>query len=275
VGDEEPVAAMAVAAVLADAVREALGPGSSPLPPDGPLGLRTPDVAVAGSAVLVGVGGIGVYTATALAARGCSLCLVDFDRVEESNLNRQGLFTAADASARDCKSLAAREILTHLFPDARVSADVRRVGGEYCDALARLPVQPDALLSAVDNASTRLVLQGLGRDRGLPVIQAGTAMFAADCFTQGARGPLLDEQMHGALTQAAARETSADRRGGCAGDPSYVVPGMMAGALLAHRFVQVCAGQEDVPPIHWRSGGLPAEPRSLVDDLHSHELTLQ
>jgi hypothetical protein len=83
---QDPVAALALAALLADAVRETLCPlAGGLLPPEGPLGLHQPPAAVPGGAVLIGVGGIGVYAAAALAALGCNLHLIDFDRVEESN----------------------------------------------------------------------------------------------------------------------------------------------------------------------------------------------
>src|SRR5262249_297889 len=162
------------------------------------------------------------------------LHLIDFDQVEESNLNRQGLFTRSDVQNRSPKSLAARQALARLFPQVRLSAEVRRVGADYQAELARRKPRPAAPLSAVDNARTRLVMQSVGHGLKLPVVQCGTDLFAADCFTQEAAGRLLDEQMHGALSKAAAGEVPRDRPGGCAADPSYVVPGMMAAALMAY-----------------------------------------
>jgi molybdopterin/thiamine biosynthesis adenylyltransferase len=280
---DHPAVALAVASVLADAVRETLCPlHEGLLPLDGPLELRPPrspgadggtTPAAPGCAVLVGAGGIGVYAATALAATGHHVHLVDFDRVEETNLNRQGLFTPGDAARRAHKSRAAHRALGRLIRGAPLSSEVRRVDAGYREVLASFEPRPTALLSAVDNARARLVLQEIGAELGLPVIQGGTDTFAADCFTQMPGGTSLDEQMHGALSAAAGREgRPRHRRGGCAGDPSYVVPGMLAGALMAHRFVGLQAGLDEGSPIRWRTGSLPVVQRSVTDGFAFPEL---
>jgi molybdopterin/thiamine biosynthesis adenylyltransferase len=273
---QEPITAMALAAVLADATRQVLCPLDGDLwPPGGSLDWQLPkNRARLGRAVVVGVGAIGTYLATLLAVLGFEQHLVDFDQVEDSNRNRQGLFTRGDAHNRAYKSLAAKDALMRLFPGARLSAGVRRVGVNFQAALNRS--QPNfALLSAVDNAQSRLLLQSLGRDLGLPVIQGGTSIHAADCYVQGVHGLLLDEQMHGALKMAAMQDERTDRRGGCAVDPSYVVPGMMAGALMAYQFIQMCALGHDLSPLHWRSGSLPQQQRSPTDGWQFDELPLE
>jgi molybdopterin/thiamine biosynthesis adenylyltransferase len=262
-GCEDPVAAMLAAGLLADAAREMLCPlrGGS-VPPDGWAAIGPP-VAPLGRVVLVGVGGIGVYAAAALAAVRCPIHLVDHDRVELTNLNRQGLFTSGDVRDSAPKAIAARTALLRLFPRADVTAEVRQVGLDFGEYLAA--ARPSVILSAVDNARTRVVLQELGREAGIPVVQGGTDIFAADCFTQGVTGPSLDVQMHGALSTAAAREGGRARAGGCAADPSYVVPGMVAGALTARRCLQVVRRAGGLPPIRWRAGLLPADQGGPAD----------
>jgi molybdopterin/thiamine biosynthesis adenylyltransferase len=265
-GEQSPIVAMALAAVLIDVVRETLCPLAGGLwPPEGGLGFQSPRASRSTRALLVGIGGIGVYAAVALAAAlGADLHLHiwDFDSVEESNLNRQGLFTRTHAWDRAPKASAARDVLARLFPRVRLSAEVRRLAPGDGNRLDRMLSRPAALLSAVDNAPTRLLLQALGADLGLPLIQGGTDTFAADCFTQGLNGPTLDDQMHGALSAAATREVPRSQPGGCAADPSYVVPGMMAGALMAHRLT-LLEPHSQLPPIRWRSGCLPVEQRDL------------
>ena len=60
---------------------------------DGQLALMNSKVAI------VGLGGIGCPTATYLTSSGIGqLCLIDFDSVSLSNLNRQVLFTENDIS---------------------------------------------------------------------------------------------------------------------------------------------------------------------------------
>jgi molybdopterin/thiamine biosynthesis adenylyltransferase len=261
---QDPVTALAVAALLVDAVRERLSPLAGRLvPPEGCLGWDSSGrLSEQTSNLLVGVGGVGVWAAIALAAafgERLHLHLCDFDTVATENLNRQALFTEDDAIAHAPKADAAARSLARIFPSARLSSQVSRVGRDCAAHVEQLSPRPTAILSAVDNAETRLVLQDLGREAGLPVIQGGTATFAADCFTQAVGGRLLDEQMHGALSTAAGRERHENRLpGGCAVDASYIVPGMLAGAFMAYRVGQL--GQEGCsPPIRWRLGDLPVE----------------
>ncbi len=262
---QPPVVSMLLASMLADAVRELLMPSSRTNgSAAGSIGLNTPTVVPGGSCVVVGVGGVGVYAATLAAASGCRVVLVDMDHVESSNLNRQGLFTAEDASNHRYKSEAACDALTRLFPRTRIESIVHRVDRGSLDVLRH--TNPSVILSAVDNAAARLALSLLGRELDVPVIQGGTDVFAADCFTQERGGRALDEQMWGALSAAGARETS-PRAAGCAVDPSYVVPGMVAGALMAHRLFQVCEPYRGLQPIRWRAGCLPVEQRSLDNDI--------
>jgi molybdopterin/thiamine biosynthesis adenylyltransferase len=263
------VIALVVAALLVDAVRERLSPlAGGLLPSQGWLGLnRSGRSTERGSILLVGVGGVGVWAAIALAAeRGdqLHLHLCDFDVVATENLNRQALFTEDDAVARVPKADAAIRSLARIFPQVQLVSEVGRIGLEDAARLVALSPRPTAILSAVDNAATRLVLQELGGKLGLPVIQGGTATFAADCFTQTMDGPLLDDQMHGALRAAADRESRESRLpGGCAVDASYIVPGMLAGAFMAYRLGQLGPGQESgLPAIRWRLGDLPVDSRN-------------
>jgi tRNA A37 threonylcarbamoyladenosine dehydratase len=265
---EEPIVALAVSALLADAVRVLLGglPNDSLLA-EGCLAwefstgaANTPSH---GGAVLVGVGGIGVYVATLLAACGHAALLVDFDRVEESNRNRQGLFTRDDTTERLDKAVVARSAIKRFFPQAQVLSSVQHVDSGFRATIEQMRPYPAALLSAVDNARTRLVLQDLGQTTGLPVVQGGTDVFGADCFTQAVGGLLLHELMHGVLCESAEREEQAAKRNrGCAVDPSYVVPGMIAGAMIARRYEQLLfrsKGSRPVQPIRWRQAALPCE----------------
>lgn len=168
------------------------------------------------------------------------------------------------------KTDAARDAIMRFFPWAHVLSSVRRVDSTFAATLQRVCPRPAAVLSAVDNARTRLALQGVGKQLGLPVVQGGTDVFGADCFTQVVGGPLLDEQMHGVLSDAAACEDQAPQRNhGCAVDPNYVVPGMIAGAMLARRFEELLPRPDDSrtwPPIRWRQGSLPRETESAKND---------
>ena len=265
-GGQDAVVSLALAAILADAAREAICPVlGGRYPGSGNLELTAPRPEPGQSVLLVGAGGIGVYAALAAVLLGYRLHVVDFDRVEQSNLNRQGLFTAAEVERGALKSEAIRDSLLRLFPRAQVSAAVERVTGNFAGRIESL--QPSLILSAVDNAATRLTLQDLGAELEIPVVQGGTDVLAADCYTQTAGGPLLDVQMRGALSKARAGEAAEVRRGSCSTEPSYVVPGMVAAGLMARRMAQLSGPAEEMPPLHWRSGCLPVEERSPSHDV--------
>jgi len=263
-GEDHPIPAMMAAALATDEFRQMLNPlaGLS----DRELGVAkvtSIEYAPAGRVIVAGVGGIGVYAAVLLASCGVPLVLVDGDNVELTNLNRQGLFTATDAARRLSKAGAAANRLKRLFPGSRIDAEalwLDEKAADFCRGLA-----PAAIVSAVDNAATRLLLSRFGTELERPVVQAGTDVFSADCFVQDPGGPTLDEQMSGALERAASAE-AAPRRGGCAANPSYVVPGMLAGAFATARVLAVMAGVRALPSLHWRSGALPSERREIRDE---------
>ncbi len=77
---------------------------------------------------IVGVGGLGTWTAAALACSGVGhLTLVDDDRVELSNLNRQFLYRTSDVGR--LKVEAAADALTAFDPALRSRALAERVAG--------------------------------------------------------------------------------------------------------------------------------------------------
>ena len=87
-----------------------------PLQPTGPPAAQVGDAGQrrlgAASALVVGCGALGTHTADALARAGVGhMLLVDRDIVEWSNLQRQSLFTEADAAAGLPKAVAARQRL--------------------------------------------------------------------------------------------------------------------------------------------------------------------
>jgi hypothetical protein len=258
------VVAPIMAGILVDAARVTICPlPNDVLPEEGRPGLLTPsELPRDGTIVLVGAGGIGVYAATVLAALGLRIHIEDFDTVAFTNLNR-GLFSTSNARERTLKSEAAAAVLSNLFPQAHITAGASQVDVTYWQQLAKMQPPVCGILSAVDNAKSRKVLEQLGNRIGAPVVQGGTDTFAADVFTQDVDGPSLDQQMHGALSAAASRESGLRQPGGCAARPIYVVPGMIAGGLMAYRLIGLLLGRKRLPPARWRVGTLPVHTRIM------------
>ena len=118
--------------------------------------------------VLIGAGGLGSPAALYLAAAGVgTLGLVDCDRVELSNLQRQVLFDAA-AIGR-LKTEAARERLLALNPDIEVIAHTLTLRAD--NALAVLGGY-DLVLDGTDRLSTRYVVNDACVLLGKPLVSA-------------------------------------------------------------------------------------------------------
>jgi bacteriocin biosynthesis cyclodehydratase domain-containing protein len=97
--------------------------------------------------VVLGVGGLGGWSALSLACCGIGeMLLVDGDRVEESNLNRQVLYTESDIGR--LKVEAAAERLGAFNSRMRLETVPERVDGEA--AIAELIERYDLVIDAAD-----------------------------------------------------------------------------------------------------------------------------
>ncbi len=121
--------------------------------------------------LIVGCGALGTHAADALARAGVgTLWLVDRDVVEWSNLQRQVLFTEADARAGTPKAAAAAARLREVNADCRVVAHTADCSVAFLDAL---PAVPDLVLDGTDNFPTRYLLNDWCRARQRAWIYAG------------------------------------------------------------------------------------------------------
>lgn len=108
----------------------------------------------AGRVLLIGAGGLGNAAAAYLVAAGVGeLCVVDFDRVDESNLGRQFLFGPADIGELKIEVLARR--LAEINPHTHVRQVPVRVDTGNVDELVG---SADIVLDGSDNFRTRLVV---------------------------------------------------------------------------------------------------------------------
>ncbi len=103
------------------------------------------------SVLLIGTGGLGAPLSMYLAAAGVGrLGLVDFDRVDLTNLQRQVLFTTSDIGRP--KLDAARDRLTALNPHIRIDTYEERLSA---DNALRLFRDYDIIVDGTDNFPTR------------------------------------------------------------------------------------------------------------------------
>ena len=124
--------------------------------------------------LVIGSGGIGSPVIQYLAAAGCGrLTIVDDDRVDLSNLQRQTLFATADVGRS--KAEAAAEMVTRLNPHVVVRAVVSRADAENIALL--LEDEPSVIVDGCDNFDTRLLVADAALSRRIPLVSAAVGRF--------------------------------------------------------------------------------------------------
>jgi molybdopterin-synthase adenylyltransferase len=124
-----------------------------------------------GRVLIVGVGGLGSWVAELLARAGVGfLRLVDDDRVELANLQRQSLYDEEDANRRLLKVEAAARRLARVNCDCVVEAIARRADRFNIDHLV---ADIDVVIDGTDNFATRFLLNDACVTAGRPWIFAG------------------------------------------------------------------------------------------------------
>ncbi len=120
-------------------------------------------------AAIIGCGGLGTNIAVHLAGMGIGrLILIDFDRVERSNLNRQFFFTPADVGGAKCDLLAAR--LRAYAPDCAIEQYSQKI---TCTKDLSVAQGADILLAAVDGNDARRVLNDYCTQQKKPLVNGG------------------------------------------------------------------------------------------------------
>lgn len=122
---------------------------------------------------LIGCGGLGCNVSVHLAGAGTGkIILCDFDCIEESNLNRQFLYTVSDIGKSKCRTL--KERLSAYAPKTEFTAVERKICRESDLAFA---LDCDLMILAVDNNETRSVVNRFCLKNRIPVIDGGISGF--------------------------------------------------------------------------------------------------
>ncbi len=133
----------------------------------------------AGSVLVVGAGGLGSPAALYLAAAGVGrLGLVDFDRVDLSNLQRQVLFDTG--SIGEPKSTAARDRLAALNPEIRIDAHQQRLTAR---TIGPLFADYDVIVDGTDRLGVRYLVNDACVLMGKPLVSAAIHRFEGQAMT--------------------------------------------------------------------------------------------
>ncbi|MCX6011026.1 MAG: HesA/MoeB/ThiF family protein [Chloroflexi bacterium] len=128
---------------------------------------------------IAGVGGLGSVTATYLAAVGVGVIrIVDHDKVELSNLNRQILHRDEDIGKKKVDSAAKR--LKSINPEVKIEA----VAEKMTEAnISELVTGFDLIVDAMDNLPTRYLLNKIAIDKEIPFFHGAVNGFEGRAMT--------------------------------------------------------------------------------------------
>lgn len=135
---------------------------------------------MAGRVLVVGAGGLGAPVALYLAAAGVgTLGLVDMDRVDLSNLQRQVIHFTADVGRLKTESAAAK--LADLNPGVRVVAIPERL--DAANAGRILGAGWDFVVDGTDNFAAKFLINDACVLAGLPYSHGGILRFEGQTMT--------------------------------------------------------------------------------------------
>jgi molybdopterin/thiamine biosynthesis adenylyltransferase len=194
--------------------------------------------------VLVGAGGLNSWAGLGLARGGArSICVIDDDRVDRTNLSRQ-FFDADDLGRLKGKALAKK-----LARQAVGGATVTGIGLRFEEALETYPLPADIFVAGVDNNKCRMQVILEARRRNIPAVFTMLSRDGMRCqaFLQGASP--LDPCLWCALPDL---------------DPEQVAPcasAIISSCLMAAAFTiffthRAIMGWGSIPFFNWREGDL-------------------
>jgi adenylyltransferase/sulfurtransferase len=130
---------------------------------------------------IVGVGALGCLSATMLTRAGVgSLTLIDRDIVETTNLQRQLLFTEADAKSQQPKATAAAEHLRKINSEIQIHSYVEDLTARNID---RLLGDTSVIVDGLDNFHTRYLLNDYAIKNDVPYMFAGVIAGQGNAMT--------------------------------------------------------------------------------------------
>ena len=147
------------------------------------IGINGQEKIACARVLCVGAGGLGSPALLYLAAAGIGhIGIIEFDRVDESNLQRQVLFTTDGVGQP--KAVQAKERLNALNPEIEITIYEDELNAENA---ADLFQTYDIILDGTDNFETKFLINDLGLKYNIPFTIAGI---------QGFEGQLISVDPH-------------------------------------------------------------------------------
>ena len=116
--------------------------------------------------MIIGCGAVGSFAIEALARSGIgNLLLIDFDNVEETNVNRQ-LF-ALDSTIGQPKVNVAKQRIQDISKDIKV--DIKNI---FFDENTNLNIKPDFVIDAIDTVKSKIAIYKWCQKNNIPFISS-------------------------------------------------------------------------------------------------------
>jgi adenylyltransferase/sulfurtransferase len=181
--------------------------------------------------LIVGAGGLGSPAALYLAAAGVgTIGLVDFDAVDETNLQRQILYGTGDVGKPKLDAAASR------LRDVNPLVEIERVDRPFCPANALALVRSfDVVVDGTDNFPTRYLVNDACVMTGTPNVYGSVSRFEGQAAVFAAPGGPCYRCLHPEPPPADLIPNCAD--GGVLG----VLPGLI-GTIQATEAIKLIAG---------------------------------
>lgn len=219
--------------------------------------------------VIIGIGGLGSPAAIYLAAAGVgALTLVDFDRVELTNLQRQIVHHQADIGSP--KVVSAKRNLQRINPGVVIDIVDERPGPE---SLGSLVQQADVVIDASDNYETRFAINRACVAHRTPLVSGAAIRFEGQISVFDKRS--ADSPCYNCLYPAAGEDAENCTENGILAPVVGIIGSMQA--LEAIKLI--CAVGEpltgrllifDALAMNWRSMQLKPDPACPVCGQQPH-----
>lgn len=194
----------------------------------------------AARALVVGAGGLGCPALLYLAGAGIgTIGIADFDRVDESNLQRQVLFTAGDCGAP--KATAAKVHLSALNPGIAIHAYDEELTDRNADGLLS---GYDLVIDGTDNFAAKFLINDVAVKLGKPVIYGAIQGFEAQISVFSYNGGPCYRCLHPQEPQAQIMN--------CAENGIIGAVAGIAGTMQAMEAIKIIVEHESFKPLSGR-----------------------
>ena len=128
--------------------------------------------------LIIGIGGLGCPLLAYLASSGiCNIGLVDHDKVETSNLNRQILFNSSDLGKY--KVIQARAKIKKIYNKVKIKIFKKKISLDNIEAIIK---NYDIICDGTDNFNTRYLVNDYCKKNKKILISAAISQFDGQLF---------------------------------------------------------------------------------------------